>query len=1167
MPDPPENDDPVTIATPAGASSSAGRRATRPPVFSPGEVLAGRFRILHFIAQGGMGEVYAAEDQVLRDRVALKTIRADIAGDPGTMERFLREVYLARQVTHPNVSRIFDVFQHGETKFLTMELLSGETLADRIARTGRLTGADALPLVAQMASAIGAAHEAGVIHRDFKSANVMLVPDPQRTGGLRAVVTDFGLARRSRSGASASLSAARTETEMIIGTPDYMAPEQVEGGPITPSVDIYAFGVVLYELMTGDRPFTGESPITVAVKRLTERPPSPRALAPELDARWEQAILRCLERDPADRFANAPDIVRSLGGEDVPDGPGARRRRTRLTAVGIAAAVLLSGVAAYLAWRAGTRRAPAPAGASAKAPRRAIAVVGLKNLTGRPQEAWLSTALAELLTTELAAGEKLRAIPSEDVARMRVDLTLPETDALGRESLARVRRNLGADLVLLGSYLVSGSGPGAPVRLDLRLQDAAAGETIAVVSEKGTQADLDGLATRAGAQLRGKLGLGAVSETDAAAVKATLPSGPDAQRLYAEGLAKLRIFDVIAGRELLEQAVAADPDHALAHAALAAAWADLGYDARALAEAKTAFDKSSGLTRETRLSIEGRYREIANQWPQAIEIYRSLFTFFPDNLEYGLHLARAQARAGKGSDSLVTIAGLRRSFGSQDPRIDVAEASTALGLSDFQRMEAASASAVALGEKQGARLLVATANLQRATARRNLGDAKAALAPSEQSRTLFLATGDKGGLIAALNSIGNSRYDLGDLPGARAAYEEELAIAREIGSRRFAAGALDNIASVVGDQGDLATARRHSDEALAIYREIGDKAGEAQTLNNIGAALVVAGDFRGAKAMFEQAEPVYRQLGDEGGLAIALNNIAEMEADGGDVEAGTRHFQQALKIFQDSGQKSKAVYPAVGLAGLLLEGGDLPGARKILEASLPVCREAGDRHEEAYVLSVLGALDLAGARPDEAKRRFDTALAIREELGEKGAAQQSRLDLARVALASGRPADAATTAGAAAEEFGRQKLVDDEAVALAVWARALAEAGKPAEARRAAERSRSAAGRSQHDGARRESQLASAIVRAGSGDLPAARRALEAAIGHAREKGLVAWELEARLALGQIDMASGRSGEAGPRLEALAREARARGFLAIAGNAEKAASRAGGQKLPLTPGR
>ncbi len=260
MPDPPENDDQVTIATPAGTTSSEGRRASRPPVFSPGDVLAGRFRILRFIAQGGMGEVYAAEDQVLRDRVALKTIRADIAGDPGTMDRFLREVYLARQVTHPNVSRIFDVFQHGETKFLTMELLTGETLADRIARAGRLTEAQALPLVAQMASAIGAAHEAGVIHRDFKSANVMLVPDSQKTGGLRAVVTDFGLARRSRSGASASLSAARTETEMVIGTPDYMAPEQVEGGQITPSVDIYAFGVVLYELVTGDRPFTGESP-------------------------------------------------------------------------------------------------------------------------------------------------------------------------------------------------------------------------------------------------------------------------------------------------------------------------------------------------------------------------------------------------------------------------------------------------------------------------------------------------------------------------------------------------------------------------------------------------------------------------------------------------------------------------------------------------------------------------------------------------------------------------------------------------------------------------------------------------------------------------------------------------------------------------------------------
>src|SRR5262249_29312947 len=154
-----------TLDSPRTSSGPAGPRT---PGLAEGEVLANRFRIVRFIARGGMGEVYEAEDDVLHERVALKTIRPDVASDPRTMERFLREVHLARSVTHPNVSRTFDVFHHGPLAFLTMELLSGETLADRLTKAGRMEPDVALPLIEQMAAALTAAHEAGVVHRDFK---------------------------------------------------------------------------------------------------------------------------------------------------------------------------------------------------------------------------------------------------------------------------------------------------------------------------------------------------------------------------------------------------------------------------------------------------------------------------------------------------------------------------------------------------------------------------------------------------------------------------------------------------------------------------------------------------------------------------------------------------------------------------------------------------------------------------------------------------------------------------------------------------------------------------------------------------------------------------------------------------------------------------------------
>jgi Tol biopolymer transport system component/tRNA A-37 threonylcarbamoyl transferase component Bud32 len=314
---------------------------------SAGERIAGRYRISRFIARGAMGEVYEAEDLELGRPVALKVLRPRIARDELAIERFRREIRLASKVTHPNVCRLLDHGTHRpqpasegaaaeEVLFLTMELLRGETLSDRLRRTGRIPEAEALPLIRQMAEALAAAHGAGVVHRDFKPGNVLLAPSEQ---GLRAVVTDFGLARASL--LDESLGPSLTATGAIVGTPAYMAPEQVEDGPISAATDIYAFGVVLYEMLTGALPFAGETALATAIQRLKQDPPRPRQHAPELDPGWEAAILRCLERAPQDRFASALDVLRALSGEKVAAGPRRRRRSRHRLALGLTAAALL----------------------------------------------------------------------------------------------------------------------------------------------------------------------------------------------------------------------------------------------------------------------------------------------------------------------------------------------------------------------------------------------------------------------------------------------------------------------------------------------------------------------------------------------------------------------------------------------------------------------------------------------------------------------------------------------------------------------------------------------------------------------------------------------------------------------------------------------------------
>jgi predicted ATPase/tRNA A-37 threonylcarbamoyl transferase component Bud32 len=279
---------------------------------SPGDLLEGRFEIRRIIAHGGMGIVAEAEDLVLATRVALKFIQPGLAGDPSVRERFRREILLARRITHPNVCRIFELFsaqlEAGPVLFLTMELLDGETLADRL-RAGAMEPAEALPLVRQMVAALEAAHAQGIVHRDFKSSNVLLVPDSSTE---RVVVTDFGIARaweRDRPRDSAMTG------EGLLGTPGYMAPEQVLGDRVTPSTDIYALGVVLFEMLTGELPFEGETPMATALLRVSQAAPRLASRRPGVDQTWDAVVATCLSREPVFRYAAASDVLRALEGK------------------------------------------------------------------------------------------------------------------------------------------------------------------------------------------------------------------------------------------------------------------------------------------------------------------------------------------------------------------------------------------------------------------------------------------------------------------------------------------------------------------------------------------------------------------------------------------------------------------------------------------------------------------------------------------------------------------------------------------------------------------------------------------------------------------------------------------------------------------------------------
>ncbi len=1067
-------------------------------IFAAGDEV-GRYRIVRFLARGGAAEVYVAEDLELGDRVALKAIRREYSGNPEAIERFKREISLARQVTHPNVCRIYEFGNERrgseDVLFLTMELLEGETLHDRIRSQGPMPPEEALPLLRQMAAGLEAAQKVGVVHRDFKSGNVMLVRAEGEEGGVRAVVADFGMARAANEGKGGLVV---TRDDMIVGSPAYMAPEQVESGPISAATDIYSVGVVLFEMVTGRFPFQAETALATALMRLEEKPPSPKSFARGLDDRWEKAILRCLERDPAKRFASAGEVVAALAGE-APVRPPPRRRR----ALALVAAAVLAASAGLLL----LSRSPLPPEsgetAASFAARPSIALLGFRNLSGRDDAAWLSTALAEMLATEVAAGEHLRVIPGESVARTRIELGLAESDGLAADTLARVGEILGSDLVVEGSYLLAGAENGREIRLDLQVRQADSGETVARASERGTEAEILNLVEQAGRALRDSLGVGAVSEADAAAVRASRLAGPESARPYAEGLEKLRRYDARAALELLEAAREKDPENPLIHSAMSEAWKKLGYAPRARAAAERAFELAGDLSRRDRLWVEARYREISRDRQEAASIYGVLWDFFPDSLAYGLQLADAQVALGQAEVALETVEKLR-SFPAVagDPRIDLAEARAARALSQYQRQQERSARAAEKAEALGARFQVARSRELEAGAWRDLGEPDKAMAAFEEAKAIYESANNRGPVARILIAVGQIHRYQARFEEARALCEQALEVAQEIGDQGSSERALSTLANILRQQGHLEEALTMQELVLETSREIGEARSIQIALTSVGVAQRLVGDLEGAKERFTEALAAAREAGNKRGIAINLNMLGEVALHQGRPGAARRHYLEALENNRDTRSPRGRAYYLSGVAKADMAAGDLAAAR--------------EGHEEA--------------------------LAIRLDLGEKTNVARSLLSLGLLAFEEGRLDDAGLRAHEAAAEYESGEQADAQSEALALLARIRLAQGRPAEAQAAADRASALVAATENQVSRLGVGIWTAEVAAATGDVAGARRALEKIVEEATDYGFVDFRLEGSLTLGRIEQSAGETSAAAARLDAVAREAEERGL-------------------------
>jgi serine/threonine protein kinase/tetratricopeptide (TPR) repeat protein len=1057
------------------------------------------YRVVERIGAGGMGVVYRAHDEQLDRDVAIKVLPPGSLADEMASKRFRKEALSLARLNHPNVATVHEFGSQDGADFLVTEYIAGTTLDIRLLK-GPITGTELIRLGVQLAEGLSAAHQQGIVHRDLKPANLRLTTD----GRLK--ILDFGLAQFMPHPSELGLTLTMTTSQEITGTLPYMAPEQLGGEIADARSDIWSAGAVLYEMATGRRPFQQKTPALLINAILNQVVDAPSKINPEVTPALEAVILKALAKDPAQRYQSARVLAADLESLLTPTSkvfPVTPAKGIPAWMVGAIVAVLLLAFGAYFFTHKNKHVT------STANHRRSIAVLGFRNLSGNPEKSWLSTALSEMLTTELSEGDQLRTIPGESVAQMKLSLALPDADSFSQQTLDRIRQNLGSDNIVLGSYLPLGNGL---LRLDLRLQDAIAGETLASVSEKGNESEIDLLVSKAGAALRAKLGIGALSDAQSALVRASLPSNPEAARLYSEGLQKLRLFDDLSARDLLEKAAVLAPDYAPTHSALAEAWLALGYENKAKEQAKRALDLSSKFSREEKLMIEGRAHEVLAERPQAVDSYRALWQFFPDRVDYGLSLIRTQIAAGHGSEAEATLAQLRKLTltGADVARVDLAEATIAQSQSDFKRQAAASEKAASEARAIGANLLAGQALYVGAEANEHMGESEKSVKIATDARALFTSAGYPLAAARTLLMSGDVLFDKGDYEGARKLFEQAGAVFQEIGAGRSLRASHERIGNVLYAEGKLRESEAYYNRALEFDRTIHDPTSLASDYGNMANALDGLGELKNSLTMQQQALNAFNETGDRRGAAATLNNLGNLAVEMGNLDEARKNYDASLVMTREINYRTGEPYPIAGLGDAFLAGGDVAGAKKQYAQALALCEELKDEDFTAQIQSGMSFLAL------HEKRYSDGA------------------DLARKSAAG----------------FEKANASGNSAWAHALLARNLLAAGKLPEARTAVAQATTLLQQPAGQTPRFEVALASSRVKAKSGKTAEARQELEASIASARKFGYRLYELQARLALGEIELWAGSAG-AQSQLAAVEKDARAIGALLVAGEAQE----------------
>jgi tetratricopeptide (TPR) repeat protein len=869
-----------------------------------------------------------------------------------------------------------------------------------------------------------------------------------------------------------------------------------------------------------------------------------------MSAARQGVILRCLAPEPKDRYHEVSEVLTALDGGAVPSSltslpPHAARRPTaRLVAIAAALVALVVATSVVVGIRL-HRRAPSEPTVRA---RESVAVLPLRNLASRPDVAWLSTALAEMLGSELAVGATLRVVPGDQTARAQLERG--EAAEAANAAFDRLGALLGARFVIVGSYAVLSTEADPQIRIDLSLHDAKGDAPVMACSESGHESELFELVARLGTRLRFSLGTNATSTEARRAAYSALPTVPAALRLYAEALSHHRRYDDKGARELAEQAIAQDPQHPLPHLLLWIVWQSLGHTARAKQEAMRARERSASLSEPERLAVEAREREVAHSYQDAARIYERLNRLFPDDLDYADHLVHCQIFGIELDRAERTMERLRRLPAPlrDDPRLDLLEAHIAFARNDGRRLFSASESAAVKGRTIGATQLVAQALRWQATALAWLGEPQRALTVAQESSQRFASIGDLAGQAGATSLIGSARKRLADPEGAREAFRRAEALAREAENLEWLGVALNNHANVELNLGNFAAAIPLYEQSYEIALQEGAADGQALALLNAGEAASDLGQLRLARSYRERALVIARNAHDRYREQLALGLLSNTQSSAGKLRAALELARQAVALNQELGDEQTRPELEFFLGTRLAQLGKLAEARQAFERGATVDPKRAPKRAQELRLGQCaeGLFGVAEAQWElaEAHRNLDTAAALYRGASQPDAVEQTEVERVILLLDERKYAEAVAAARRSTAKLAALHLDTLHGTAERLLAEALLGEHQVGEARAALTR---ASRLVSPEDVLEQLALATtdASVKAAEGQVAQARRALTAVAAQARSIGAVPLELEALARLYTIHRAT-RPGQAHRNVEELRRRANELGFRRIA---------------------